>query len=207
MMQKIDTVKHARRERGRHHGDLRRQLLIAATEIVAETGPDTFSLREAARRAGVSPSAPAHHFGDVRGLLTAIAAEGFVQLADRLEAIKSASRQPLIRQYCHIYVNFARECPGQFRLMWRKNLLYVDDPVHVESARRAYRLLDEAVRGNDAANAPFDACAGAPTIALWSTIHGFASMVIDGAFFVRSERDDASVSSLLDAILDQIGVH
>lgn len=201
----IDTVKHVPRERGRHHGDLRRQLLIAGTEIVSETGPDTFSLREAARRAGVSPAAPAHHFGDVRGLLTAIAAEGFVQLGDRLEAVKKGSAQPRVLQFCHAYVDFARECPGQFRLMWRKNLLDVDDPAHVEAGRRAYHLLDEAVRGSNAASAPFDALASAPTIALWSTIHGFASMVIDDAFFVRSNSDDDSISVLLDAILKETG--
>ena len=64
-----------------HHGNLRAVLLEAALAEIAERGPQALSLRELARRAGVSHAAPAHHFGDKPGLLTAIAAEGFRRLA------------------------------------------------------------------------------------------------------------------------------
>src|SRR5215213_11204294 len=60
-----------------HHGDLPRALLEAAVQAIAEVGPAAVSLRDLARRVGVSHAAPAHHFGDKRGLLTAVAAEGY----------------------------------------------------------------------------------------------------------------------------------
>ena len=68
------------RRRDYHHGDLRRALLDATEALLLESGLETFSLRECARRAGVSHGAPAHHFGDVRGLLTAFATVGFERL-------------------------------------------------------------------------------------------------------------------------------
>ncbi|HEY4419033.1 MAG TPA: TetR family transcriptional regulator, partial [Pseudonocardia sp.] len=67
-----------------HHGDLRRALLDTALQAVAEQGPAAISLRDVARRAGVSHAAPTHHFGDKTGLLTALAAEGWSLLADAL---------------------------------------------------------------------------------------------------------------------------
>src|SRR5918994_1639788 len=68
-----------------HHGDLRRTLLAAAVDAIAESGPTALSLRDLARRAGVSHAAPAHHFGDKAGLLTALAAEGYELLGEALE--------------------------------------------------------------------------------------------------------------------------
>src|SRR6266536_5182875 len=73
-------------KRAYHHGDLRRALLVAAVEVIEESGPAALSLRDLARRAGVSHAAPQHHFGDKAGLLTAVAAEGYRRLATALEA-------------------------------------------------------------------------------------------------------------------------
>ena len=67
-----------------HHGDLPAALRAATAQLVSEKGPSGFSLREVARRAGVSHAAPAHHFGDAEGMLTSVAAEGFAKLADEL---------------------------------------------------------------------------------------------------------------------------
>jgi len=63
-----------------HHGDLRRALLDAALELVNELGPSGITLREAARRAGVTHAAPYRHFADKGALLAAVAEQGFVQL-------------------------------------------------------------------------------------------------------------------------------
>ena len=64
-----------------HHGDLRRQLIAAAERIIVERGVEGFTLREVARRVGVSPAAPSHHFKDAKGLLTEVALLGFRDLA------------------------------------------------------------------------------------------------------------------------------
>ena len=67
-----------------HHGDLPRALLEAALQAIVEVGPAAVSLRDLARRTGVSHAAPAHHFGDKAGLLTAVATDGFRRLAATL---------------------------------------------------------------------------------------------------------------------------
>src|SRR2546423_14986799 len=78
--------------RSYHHGDLRRVLLEEAVAALRESGPASLSLRDLARRAGVSPAAPAHHFGGKRGLPTAVAAEGFRRLAALLCAPHEATQ-------------------------------------------------------------------------------------------------------------------
>src|SRR2546429_7116277 len=90
-----------------HHGDLRPALLRAAVETIAETGPAAMSLREVARRAGVTHAAAAYHFGDKAGLLTAVAAEG-----DRLlgEALRGA--RPGVLELGGAYVGFAVSQPA-----------------------------------------------------------------------------------------------
>src|SRR5215467_13991994 len=80
---KIGTQK-ARPARSYHHGNLHGQLVTAAEQILSEKGVEGFTLREAARRAGVSPAAPAHHFKDATGLLTGVATLGFAELAQML---------------------------------------------------------------------------------------------------------------------------
>ena len=86
MTEELNSVKTETPERPYHHGALRAALIEAAEAVIAERGVDGFSLRETARRAGVSPAAPAHHFGDARGLLTALAAEAFRRFGDALAA-------------------------------------------------------------------------------------------------------------------------
>src|SRR5918995_2060808 len=90
-----------------HHGDLPRVLLEAAVEAIDESGPAALSLRDLARRAGVSHAAPAHHFGDKAGLLTALAIEGFNRLADALDASREATGSLL--ESGVTYVRFAAD--------------------------------------------------------------------------------------------------
>src|SRR5579859_5892417 len=98
------------RRGGYHHGDLRQQLLAVAEEIILELGVDGFSLREAARRSGVSPAAPEHLFKDARGLLTALATLGFREFGAALEkADAAAGADPARRLHDQglAYVHFA----------------------------------------------------------------------------------------------------
>lgn len=111
-----------------HHGDLRRAILTAALDVIAADGPSALSLRDLARRAGVSHAAPAHHFKDRTGLLTAIAAEGFGLLAGAIgEAadLKDAGVR---------YVRFAREHPAHFQVMFAPELLR-DGDLELTTAR------------------------------------------------------------------------
>lgn len=192
----VKTVPDVRRSY--HHGDLRASLIAAGLEIIEEVGPDAFSLRAAARRAGVSPAAPAHHFRDTRGLLTAIATIGFTQLGNELEAATGPNRRSVLVAQCHAYLRFALARPGLFRLMWRKSVLDLGDAEHIAAAQRAFAVSDRVLRGEGAAAAlPGDAVL-APTIACWSMVHGFVSLIIDGAFFAN----EASAPDALDALLD-----
>ncbi len=194
--------------RAYHHGDLRSALIAAGREVIEEKGLDGFSLRAAARRAGVSPAAPAHHFGDARGLLTAIATVGFVEFGDAIEAATGPDRRSTIVRRCHAYLAFALAKPMLFRLMWRKTILDMDDPDHLAAARRAFEITDRTIRGVDAADAvdarPDDRTL-APTIACWSMVHGFTTLVLDGAFFGSAQDDPERLQTMLDDLLMQLG--
>src|SRR4051812_26394436 len=98
-----------------HHGDLKNALIQAAQALLAERGADDFSLREVARRAGVSPAAPAHHFGDAQGLLTAVATLAFEELTQVLRAGHARGGddpQLALREQGVEYVQFALRHPG-----------------------------------------------------------------------------------------------
>ncbi|MCZ8146434.1 MAG: helix-turn-helix domain containing protein, partial [Roseomonas sp.] len=116
-----------------HHGALRRALLDAVAEIVLEDGPEAVTLRECARRAGVSHSAAAPHFGDKRGLLTAFAAEGETRLAGAMHTMldalpEGAGPEARMAATGRGYIAFARTCPAYFRLMCRTDLIDQADP-------------------------------------------------------------------------------
>jgi len=194
-------------ERGYHHGALRSALLSAAETLIEERGLDRFSLRETARRAGVSPAAPAHHFGDARGLLTAIATEGFRELGDTLEESDvGGDRDERIMAQGLAYVRFALARPARFTLMWRKAILDVDDPAHLEAGRRAFEILDRAVRGEDAERSGPRDPALAPSIAAWSIVHGFALLALDGAFGLEEGALEQAADALLPRVLSHLAI-
>lgn len=101
-----------------HHGSLREDLLAAAARVVSERGPSGLSLRELARELGVTHTAPRHHFGDKRGVLTALAAQGHRLLAGRLMAAGDDFLESGVT-----YVRFALDHPGHFAVMFRPDLV------------------------------------------------------------------------------------
>lgn len=158
--------------RSYHHGNLRRELLDAALEEIAQNGVTGFSLRELARAAGVSHAAPAHHFGDKTGLLTAIAVEGFELLGVELGRAHDTG------QFIDVglaYVRFAVDHPAHFEVMWRPDLLHLDDP-NLESARATTSALLYGPAGEEFPNADATRVATAG----WAFVHGFASLWITG---------------------------
>jgi len=203
-----NSVKMKPKPRSYHHGALRPALLQAAEELLAERGVDGFSLREAARRAGVSASAPAHHFGDTRGLLTAVAASGFKELGDRLAAAgEGLPRVPRIGAQGQAYVQFALSRPAAFSLMWRAALLDHSDPDFIAAAGRAFDALDAAVRGEAAVAARGeDMTQAVPSIACWSLVHGFARLAIDGAFGSEPGAAERAAQAMLNGVLSHLHV-
>ncbi len=192
--------------RAYHHGDLRAALLASAATLIEERGIDAFSLREVARRAGVSPAAPSHHFDDARGLLTALAAQAFRDLGDALEEGGVADdRETRILRQGIAYVGFAIARPGRFGLMWRSALLDAADPALDQASRRAFRALDKLVRG-DADPAPAHDPACAPSIACWSIVQGFATLALGGAFGPGPEAARLAAERMLPAVLAYLAV-
>lgn len=176
-----------------HHGNLPRALLDAALSVMKEQGVAALSLREVARRAGVSHAAPAHHFKDKTGLLTALAAEGFARFRDALAAGRDqAADHPLARFAAtgHAYVRFAIEHPQHFELMFNHELIHVQDPAVVEAGQAAYGVLLDAViaaqKEGLAPSLPADVVA----TGAWSFGHGMATLWLGGNLTGRNwERD------------------
>lgn len=102
--------------RGYHHGNLREALLDAALDLVAERGPQGFTLSEAARRAGVSPAAPYRHFKDREEVLAALRLEGIARFGRRLQAAAAEASGPTeaVAGLGPAYLAFAREEPGHY---------------------------------------------------------------------------------------------
>lgn len=207
MIDDLNSVNFATSARGYHHGTLRQALIGAAEQIIVERGLEGFSLREAARRAGVSPAAPRHHFADARGLLTALAAQSFAAFADALAAaIEGVEDRTLaLRAMGKAYVRFAIAHPARFDLMWRKALIDDGDPDYEAAARRAFALLDGVARGG-AADQPVAGAELAPSIAAWSMVHGFARLALDGALGTGPGAASAAADALLDGVLDRLAV-
>ena len=155
-----------------HHGDLRRVLLRTAVEVIDEHGPTAVTLRGLARRAGVSHAAPAHHFRDKAGLLTAVAAQGYDLLGDALE---EAARTGDFAEVGVAYVLFAASHPGHFAVMFRPDPYRADDPQVVAARARTTAVL----RGG--ARARFGTPDRVRALTAWSLVHGLATLVRDGA--------------------------
>jgi AcrR family transcriptional regulator len=203
-----DDLNSVKTGRSYHHGDLRTALLEAAESVIAERGIDGFSLRETARRAGVSPAAPAHHFGDTRGLLTALATEAFRRFGDALEAADAGEdREARIRSQGRAYVQFALAEPAKFDLMWRYALTDREDPDYRAASSRAFTILDRLIRGEAAAASPDqDDISVAPSIACWSIVHGFARLALDGVFGTEPGEAEAAAETLLPVVMDHLKV-
>ncbi|WP_158213377.1 TetR/AcrR family transcriptional regulator [Pigmentiphaga sp. NML080357] len=168
-----------------HHGDLRQALLDAAQSILEERGLEGFTLRECARRAGVSHAAPAHHFGDVAGLLTAFAASGFRQLSALMRAYREAAPaepEAQLRAVGLAYIDFAIGHRAQFQLMFRDDRLAPGDSGLDEAGREAAGHLSDtlaaalATRGLAEKGPDFDR----RLILAWSAVHGFATLLLEG---------------------------
>lgn len=198
------TSGHAEHADSYHHGDLRAALIRAADELLAEQGLEGFSLRAAARRAGVSPAAPAHHFGDTAGLLSEVAALGFEELARLLHVTGTLTPVQKLRAQGVGYVRFALNHPGRFQLMFRKDRVSADHPALQEAAGRARGALEDTIRAlrGIAPGRALDVEARNELLAAWALVHGFAHLALDGK--LSHMHDGATPDELLKRVLPKL---
>jgi AcrR family transcriptional regulator len=180
-----DPRSRAPRAVGEHFaGDLRQALLDAAVAILDEAGADRLSLREVARRAGVSHAAPAHHFTDKAGLLTAVATEGFGMLVKYLaDAQPGGAEQPAgqLAALGRAYAQFAQENPGRFEVMFRPGLLHAGDQAFQRAGDAAFQALHHHIATGQShgwrEREPTDALAAAA----WALAHGITVLRMQGS--------------------------
>lgn len=188
-----------------HHGHLRSALIEAAAEAVASRGVAALSLRALARELGVSHTAPRHHFTDKRGLLTALAADGYARLAEKLFAAGDDFLQAGVA-----YVRFAIENPGHFAVMYQPDLVDEEDVELLEARGRTGEALlagansrlgaahsdGDAPSETDDASDPLASTPGVgsfPSYALlaWSAAHGLANLALAGTLTRMGYGEDA----------------
>jgi len=174
-----------------HHGDLRTAILRSASKILEKEGLAKLSLREAARRAGVSHNAPYRHFPDREHLLAGIAAEGFAMLG---EAMKRSAGKAMGAAY----VRFALEHPQRFRLMFGGALAIGKHPVLREAAERAFRPVVDSFRPHASEQQAQIAAA-----ASWSLVHGMSHLLLDG-HFSQGKRDAGGIENFVEQVLDSV---
>jgi AcrR family transcriptional regulator len=172
-----------------HHGDLRRALVAAARALLEESGPEALSLRDVARRVGVSHNAPYRHFPTKQALLAAVAADGFAALSDCIAKAPTGSG---MAAGFRGYLGFARDQPGLYRLMFDGGLQKSADPALWAVGGRAYDGLRQAVLSL----AP--AADRAAVVATWAQMHGLALLIISGQI-----ADDLVRDGGLDALADR----
>jgi AcrR family transcriptional regulator len=191
---------------GYHHGDLRQALLDATLRLVDQHGPQGFTLRAAARAAGVTAGATYHHFEDKEALLAAVAEEGFELFRQALqEAAQRAA--PSARERSHnvgvAYVLFAVRHPTRFRVMVGYGVqARLRREGGAASAMATYELVrDVLIEGLK--DKPTDAISNAEVLGWWSVVHGLSFLAIDGHLGetgTSPKRAEVVVRTVIDAL-------
>jgi AcrR family transcriptional regulator len=182
-----------------HHGDLRTALVRAALELLEESGETALSLRAVARRAGVSPAAPYRHYADREALVSAVAAVGYRELAERLVAAHPSPSTPdQLARVATAYVQFALERPALFRIMF-------GEPCDRDNDERvgATAAVSQYVRAIVERTFP-QADSEALATAIWALVHGLAFLYLDGKLDASTaaavaDQVDAAIHALLTA--------
>lgn len=202
-----------------HHGDLRNALLEAALKLVAERGPEGFSLREAARAVGVSPAAVYRHFSDRMALLAAIASEGSARLGAAIEkaiaratarlprtASPSAHAAAAFAATTEAYVAFALHHPSHFRVIFGPAGLSREFvPRGGPSGRRPYLMLVDVLDQLAASGAiPAERRKGAELV-WWAAMHGFAALCVSGAWPISPRARREALRVMLRVLMLGLG--
>jgi len=183
-----------------HHGNLKQALITSGLDILAGQGLAGLSLRNCAERAGVSHTAPKNHFGNLAGLLTAIAARGYQQLVDYMQRDlrEGATRVERRNGAFQGYVDFALAHPALYELMFSRHKTNSGDPELQAQVSACFLVLRDAAEGLDwdkSGEADADLRA---QMMLWSLVHGFAQLSVSGKF----DKDSMKKLNILDVLPD-----
>ena len=166
-----------------HHGDLKNALIEAGIEILAKDGLGALSLREVARQAGVSHTAPYAHYADKQALIAAIATAGYEKLYARLADVVQQNQATPAQQLAEAgwaYLEFAFEEPDHFKITFSDVVEKEKDyPAFVEISQKSFKLvvmIIEACQQTGVLPAgPSDLIA----VSVWSLLHGLASLILE----------------------------
>jgi AcrR family transcriptional regulator len=168
-----------------HHGDLHGALLKAAETVLERDGLSGLTLRAVAREAGVSHAAPTHHFGDLTGLVSELAAVGFRNFNTTMTAAGGTGTTPTesAQARAKAYLAYARARPGMYQLMFRTERLDMTRPGLCEAANASFTGLASVVGARHSGNVATDALTieqAAQIARAWSLVHGFTMLTLDG---------------------------
>ena len=175
----VNMSKPKNSENRYHHGNLKDELIAVARRFIEETGHGGLSLRKCADAIGVSPTAPQNHFGNKSGLLTALAAEGYAELATSMrETLASdASRSERRKVALQGYVSFAKANPALYELMFSRNRIVDDDPVLLANIGDCFSILADISQELDLLTDTDHNAAAKAQMFVWSLVHGYAQLV------------------------------
>ncbi|HEY1815405.1 MAG TPA: WHG domain-containing protein [Kofleriaceae bacterium] len=189
-----------------HHGDLFGALLAAAERLLRHGGIAELGMRAVAREVGVSHTAAQHHFGDMAGLLAELAAVGYRRLASALEATRDLAASERARRVAlaKAYVDFARQNPALFALMFRHEMLDMRRPSLAQASGTALRALAGSLVGSAETVGELSRPSALRITAGWGFVHGLATLLVDkrlrGVLKATPMFDDPD--DLVDAVLD-----
>lgn len=179
--------------------DVRRKVLDASLAFIAKEGPDGLSMRDVARRAGISHQAPYHHFGDRAGIFAAISEEGFKMLTAAFREVLTISSHPS-RGCLEQYLRMALDHPGHFRVMFRSDIcgLGIDEAATKAADESFGELLNtvDRITGGSVSESKRQAWASL----LWSIAHGFATLLLDGPLLIKVPQSIGSKQHIEDVI-------
>lgn len=189
-----------------HHGNLREALISAAFDLLDREGVDAVTIRAVARAIGVAHSAPANHFKTRKDLLTALATRTFEQLIAAIQEgldQGAGERREKLKVFADAVIVFGLTHPNRYRLLWRKDCLTSEDPHLLAQMDLLYEPLIELFEeGNQTAHRSSETSG----IALWSLVHGYVSLRLDGNLVPLKDevsgepRERAIVDALFDGI-------
>jgi AcrR family transcriptional regulator len=167
-----------------HHGALRDALLEAAERVLERDGLSGLTLRAVAREAGVSHAAPTHHFGDLTGLVSELAAIGFQQFNAAMAAATAAGNSLIEKAMARAkaYVAYAQAHPGMYGLMFRTERLDMSRPSLHEAAEASFAGLAGAIGADRHEQVHKEALSLEQAAAIaraWSLVHGFTMLLLD----------------------------